>query len=143
MCFAAAARGTLRPDGTLVLAPASIDAPGPAAARLAHLLAHLADGLHHYPAPDVACALQVEQAIAAEVRGITTELAVWRELDLPGAPFRFADAYWAAPPDGRDALVEAQLRAPAGPDELGELGELDGLVRDYADRCARTSADRR
>lgn len=131
ICFGGATRGAVRPGRIVVLAE-SLPRER-AAARLAHLLAHVADGLDRFPTPDVACEPQIEAALAAEARGIVAELAAWDALGRAGdPPYSFAAAALAASPAERPALVLARLRgASAEPTD-----ELHALVRDYHDRCA-------
>lgn len=128
ICFGGRTRGTVRPDGVIVLADSL--APGPAAARLAHMLMHLADDLHRFPVAGAPCAPQIAAALAAEARAIVAEIEVWHALaagDDPPYPFT-RDILDAAPATRRD-LVLAHLHAADPGDQLAPL------VRDYRDRC--------
>ncbi|WP_293274887.1 hypothetical protein [Nannocystis sp.] len=128
ICFGGASRGSLRPEGVIVLADSL--APGPAAARLAHMLLHLADDLHHFPIAGAPCAPQIASALAAEARAIVAEIEVWHALaDADDPPYPFTrDILDAAPATRRD-LVLTRLHAADPGDELAPL------VRDYRDRC--------
>lgn len=128
ICFGGAARGTLRPDGVIVLGDAL--SPAAATARLVHMLAHLDDQLHRFPVPDVACELQIESALAAEARAIVAEIETWHDLAAdPEPPYRFTPAILAAAPAARHALVRERLDADDASDGL------DLLARDYRARC--------
>ena len=107
-------------------------APGLAAARLVHMLAHRRDGLHRYPAAGLPCAAQVDAALAAESRGIVAEIEAWHALGRPAdPPYSFALATLAASPAARPDLVLARLRAAPASAPDG----LDLLARDYRERC--------
>jgi hypothetical protein len=113
-----------------------------AAARLGHLVEHLAEGLPLGRVTDEDCAVQVDRALAAEARALALELRLRRALGAPSGdgrrlPFTFEDAFWAAPEDRREALVLADLRAH--PD--GGPG-LDALASGYARRCADVVRER-
>jgi hypothetical protein len=128
ICFGGAARGTVRPDGVIVLADSL--APGPAAARLAHMRLHLADGLQRYPVADIPCTQQIESALTAEARGIVAEIEVWHALERPGSPpYSFALAALAESPELRVDFVREQMRVAPATDAL------DVLVDDYRLRC--------
>lgn len=128
ICYGGHTRGSVRPDGVIVLADSL--APGPAAARLAHMLMHLADELHHFPVAGVPCARQIASALTAEARAIVAEIEVWHALaDASEPPYTFARALLDAAPATRHDLVLARLHAADPGDELAPL------VRDYRDRC--------
>ncbi len=76
----------------------------------------------------------MEQALAAEARGLSLELRVGRELGAPpaeGGPFEVEAVHWQAAPEEREAALVACLRAH--PD--GAPG-VDALAAGYAKRCA-------
>jgi hypothetical protein len=129
ICFGGAPRGTLRPDGVVVLAD-WLDDNG-AAARFIHMRMHLADGLHRFPVADVPCADQVEQALVAEARAMVAEIEACERLACALPPFTFAAEVSAAAPAGRTDLVLARLRSEPRADGLA------ALVGDYRDRCER------
>lgn len=128
-CFGGEVRGTVRPDGVVVLASSLGERA--AAARLLHMHMHVHEGLHRFPAAGVACERQVESAIAAEARGIVAEIAACAELGCEAAPYSFAPRVLAAAPGEREAIVRAALLAAPATDGL------DVLVADYRRRCER------
>ncbi len=136
ICFGPATTSAITPEGVILF---TADLQGPeATARLGHLLLHLAEGLPMARPTAGDCATQVDVALAAEARALAVELRLRRELGAPAPsgngrrlPYAFEDAFWAAPPAGREALILAYLRAH--PD--GAPG-LDALAAGYARRCA-------
>lgn len=128
ICFGGASRGTVRPDGTIVLADWLDDAG--AAARFLHMRMHVTDGLHRFPAADIPCATQLETALAAEARAMVAEIEACARLTCDLAPYTFAAEVLAAAPPARTDLVLARLRSEPTTDGLATL------VRDYRSRCA-------
>jgi hypothetical protein len=132
MCFGPARPSALTEEGVLLMEAAEDEAR--AAARAAHLIAHLADGLPALVAGKGDCERRVEQALAAEARGLSVELRVGRELGAPpaqGGPFEVEAVYWQAPPEEREAALVGYLRAhPEG------APGVDALAAGYAKRCA-------
>ncbi|MDI1447560.1 hypothetical protein [Polyangium sp. 6x1] len=117
-----------------------------AAARVAHLLTHVAEGLRVEPArgeEDESCEVITERALAAEAKALSLELGLRRALGI-GAEARvryaFEENFWAAPEGAREGLVLDYLRAH--PD--GAPG-IDALASGYARRCreARDAASAR
>ncbi len=129
ICFGSHGRGTVRPDGVIVLAD-SLDSDA-AAARLTHMQMHVADGLHHFPVAALPCEPQVEAALAAEARAIVAEIEACDRLTCDAAPYTFAAAVLAAAPTERAGQVLARLKSEP------ETDDLDVLVRDYRTRCER------
>ncbi len=115
-----------------------------AAARVGHLLSHVANGLRVEPGPgaEESCEAITDHALAAEAAALSLELVLRRALGVsdPRVRFAFEDDFWAAPEDTREALVLAHLRA--FPD--GAPG-IDALASGYARRCreARDAAPAR
>lgn len=127
ICFGGLTRGTVSTDGVVRL-PAALDSAA-AAARLAHLRLHIADGLHHFPAADLPCDRQLAAALAAEARGIVAEIEACAELECDPAPYTFATSVLATKPTARLSLVIERLQAEPEADGLGVL------VQDYRTRC--------
>ena len=127
VCFGGPTRGTVRHDAVVVIADGL--APEAAAARLIHLRMHVGDGLHRYPELGVACAPQIEAAIAAEARAIVAEIEACDELRCAAAPYSFAAAVLAMAADQRASQVIGILRAE--PVEDG----LRALIGGYRARC--------
>lgn len=134
ICFGAAARGTVRHDGIVVL-PDSPDHEA-MAARLAHLGLHVADGLYRFPVAGVPCERQIEAALAAEARAIVAEIEACDQLGCTAAPYTFAGAVLAATPDERTEQVLLRLRAEP------EADGLNMLVRGYRKRCTAEGVPR-
>lgn len=133
MCFGAVRSSVVTEQGVMLMDAKLDDAR--AAARVAHLVTHLADGLPAIVAGEGDCDARVEQALAAEARALALELRLLRELEAPppeGGPWEVEGVHWAAPPEGREAAVLSYLRAH--PD--GAPG-VDALAAGYARRCAR------
>ncbi len=129
ICFGGGARGTVRPDGLMVLAH-SLESDA-AAARLTHLGMHVADRLHSFPVAGVPCGWQVEIALSAEARAIVAEIEACDELRCDTAPYSFAAAVLAVASTERAGHVLARLKSEPPADSL------DILVRDYRTRCER------
>ncbi|MDC0723709.1 hypothetical protein [Nannocystis bainbridge] len=127
ICFGGHDRGSVLASGAVVIAD-SLDRPA-AAARLIHLRLHVADGLHRFPTPGVACEAQMEAARAAEARAITAEIEACDELGCAEPPYSFAAAVLAAAPEARIDLVLARLRDEPAADGLGLM------LRNYRARC--------
>lgn len=134
ICFGGDDRGSLLPDGVVLLSDA-LDVRA-AAARLIHLQHHAADGLHRFPAIGVACDRQMAHVIAAEARAIAAEIAACDELGCAAPPYSFAAVVLAAAPDERAARVEARLRD--GPATDG----LDVQLHRYQARCDEAQGPR-
>ena len=135
ICFGPARPSALTEEGVLLLDGAADEAR--AAARTAHLVAHLADGLPALVAGKGDCAARVERALVAEAAGLGLELRVGRELGAPslaGGPFEVEAVFWQSPPEAREGALVAYLRAH--PD--GAPG-VDALASGYARRCAAAS----
>jgi hypothetical protein len=132
LCFGDRGPGDLRDGGVLVLdraAPA-----GRSAARVVHLLEHLADDLDRFPAPAVPCAVQLEAVIASEARAIAAELDTLGALAVADGPHDgLADRLHGLEADERRALLERHLRAP----DAQTPSDLVELMRGYASRCER------
>jgi hypothetical protein len=140
LCFGPAAVSSVTTEGILLF-DAGLRGPE-AAARLGHLVDHLAEGLPMARPTDEDCAIQVDRALAAEARALALELRLRRALGAPSGdgrrlPYAFEDAFWTTPDDRREALVLADLRAH--PD--GGPG-LDALASGYARRCAEARRER-
>lgn len=132
MCFGPARPSALTGEGLLLMDASQDEAR--AAARAAHLVLHLSDGLPALVAGKGDCERRVEQALAAEARGLALELRLGRELGAPpaeGGPFEVEGVFWQAAPEAREAALVAYLRAH--PD--GAPG-VDALAAGYAKRCA-------
>lgn len=127
LCFGGLERGSVLPDGVVLLSDALERAA--AAARLLHLRVHVADGLHRFPAAGVPCERQMEAAIAAEARAIAVEIEACEELRCDAAPYSFAAEVLAAAPAERALRVRARLQEEHPGDGL------DGLLRRYRARC--------
>lgn len=127
ICFGGLDRGSVRPDGTVVIS-SSLDQAA-AAARLIHLRMHVSDELHQFPAPGGQCDQQMEAAIAAEARAIAAEITACDELGCAEAPYSFAAAVLAVAADQRVGLVRARLREEPEADGLGVM------LRRYRARC--------
>ncbi len=133
MCFGAVSSSVVTEQGTLLMDAGQGDAR--AAARAAHLLLHLADGLPALVKGEGDCDARVEEALRAEARALALELRLLRELGAPppeGGPWEVEGIHWAAAPEEREAALVAYLRAH--PD--GAPG-VDALASGYARRCAK------
>lgn len=132
MCFGEVPSSVVTEQGTLLMDARLDDAR--AAARAAHLAAHLADGLPALVGGEGGCDARVREALRAEARALALELRLVRALGAPppeGGPWEVEAVHWAAPPEGREAAIEAYLRSH--PD--GAPG-VDALAAGYARRCA-------
>lgn len=132
MCFGAVAPSVVTEEGMLLMDAKLEDAR--AAARAAHLLTHLVDGLPALVKGQGDCEARVEQALAAEARALALELRLLRELGAPppeGGPWEVEGIHWAAAPAAREAVLVDYLRSH--PD--GAPG-VDALATGYARRCA-------
>ncbi|MDC0741803.1 hypothetical protein [Polyangium mundeleinium] len=116
-----------------------------AAARVGHLLTHVAEGLRVEPrgGEDESCEVITERALAAEAAALSLELGLRRALGVGSSArvrYEFEGGYWAAPEKAREGLVLDYLRAH--PD--GAPG-IDALASGYARRCreARGAASAR
>ena len=135
MCFGPVPASVVTEKGVLLMDAKLDDAR--AAARTAHLVTHLADGLPALVKERGDCDARVEQALAAEARALGLELRLLRELRAPppeGGPWEVEIVYFAAEPAAREAALRAYLRAH--PD--GAPG-VDALAAGYAKRCAQGS----
>ncbi|MRG95306.1 hypothetical protein [Polyangium spumosum] len=107
-----------------------------AAARVGHLLTHVAEGLRVEPreGSDESCEVVTTRALAAEAKALSIELGLRRAFGVSPADARvryaFESDFWATPEQAREALVLAYLRAH--PD--GAPG-IDALASGYARRC--------
>lgn len=127
ICFGGLDRGSLLPDGVVVISSSLDDAA--ASARLIHLRTHVADELHRFPWPDIACDVQMERVLAAEARAMAAEIAACAELGCGDPPYTFALDILAAPASERTDRMLARLR-----DEPTADG-LDATLRRYRERC--------
>lgn len=109
-----------------------------AAARMGHLLVHVAERTALDAPGEAGCDAWVDAALASEARAFSLELRL-RRLFGAAEPsgFEFEAAYFDAPPEAREALVLRYLR------EHPEGGPgVDGLASGYAERCrALTNSD--
>lgn len=131
MCFGEAQISVVTERGALLMDASQHEAR--AAARVGHLVTHLADGLPALLAGEGECDERVERALAAEARALSLELRLLRELGAPppaGGAWEVESVYWASPEKGREAAVLGYLRAH--PD--GAPG-ADALAAGYARRC--------
>lgn len=140
LCFGEQRPDVVTTDGVLWLAEADERLT---AARAAHLLAHLEDGLARSidgpPAPAgdrgaIAddCPHRVARAMVAEARGLELELRLRQALAAPSPrpDYPFAAEVAAAPPEQRQPLIARYLAAHPHGD-----GVVDGLVSAYQARC--------
>ncbi|MDI1429255.1 hypothetical protein [Polyangium sorediatum] len=116
-----------------------------AAARVGHLLTHVAEGLRVEPrsGEDESCEVITERALAAESAALSLELGLRRAFGVGSSArvrYEFEGAYWEAPEAAREGLVLDYLRTH--PD--GAPG-IDALASGYARRCreARDAASAR
>ena len=113
-------------DGLLYLDARQGDAA--LAARAAHLLAHVRDGLGE-PPPGRPCEEWVHEALGAEARAYALELRLREALGAGPAPWAFAEASEGG---ARAEPIRAWLEAhPEGGAGVGPL------ARDYRSRCER------
>jgi hypothetical protein len=107
-----------------------------AAARMGHLLLHVAERTALDPPGDAGCEAWVDAALASEARAFALELRLRRLFGARGpSGYEFEAAYFDAAPDAREALVLRYLR------EHPEGGPgLDGLSSGYAERCRAFSS---
>lgn len=127
ICFGGRDRGSVLPDGVVVISSALDEAA--AAARLIHLRMHMAEELHRFPKVGVPCERQMEEATAAEARAITAEIEACEALRCGEPPYSFAGEVLAAAPDERVVRVLARmLDAPP-------TDGLDAMLRRYRARC--------
>jgi hypothetical protein len=132
VCFGEARTSSVTEAGVLLMDGRLDEARG--AARAAHLVAHLADGLPALARGKGDCEARVSRLLAAEARALALELRVARDLSAPpaeGGPFEVETVFWQAAPEAREAALVSYLRAH--PD--GAPG-VDGLAAGYARRCA-------
>jgi len=107
-----------------------------AAARAAHLLTHVAEGLRVEPNEETgeSCEVITERALAAEAAALALEIELRRAFgvnaDAARVRYTFERDFWAAPNETRVGLVLDYLRAH--PD--GAPG-IDALASGYARRC--------
>ncbi|MDC3954949.1 hypothetical protein [Polyangium jinanense] len=115
-----------------------------AAARVGHLLTHVAEGLRVEPGGgDDDCEVITARALAAEASALSLELGLRRAFGVGASArirYEFEGNFWAAPAEAREGLVLDYLRAH--PD--GAPG-IDALASGYARRCreARDAASTR
>ncbi|MDI1477417.1 hypothetical protein [Polyangium sp. y55x31] len=115
-----------------------------AAARVAHLLTHVAEGLRVEPSSrEDDCEEITARALAAEAKALSLELELRRAFGIGASArirYEFEGNFWAAPAETREGLVLDYLRAH--PD--GAPG-IDALASGYARRCreARDAAPAR
>jgi len=105
-----------------------------AAARLGHLIEHVVEGLSAEKRDGETCEEVVRRALAHEAAALSRELRLRRALGVGAAKIRYEleEAFWAAQPDDREALVLAYLEAHPN----GAPG-IDALAAGYAQRCRR------
>jgi hypothetical protein len=109
ICF-----GNLSPSVRVVTGQLLVDdrlSVNDAAARVGHLLVHGVDG-------STRAGVSEHERLEAEVSAHMLELELRARFGAYGATpvLWFADAYWAAPPAGREGVVRAALGAPDRPD---------------------------
>ncbi|MDI3282701.1 hypothetical protein QHF83_05245 [Polyangium sp. 15x6] len=115
-----------------------------AAARVGHLLTHVAEGLRVEPSSDEDdCEVITARALAKEASALSLELGLRRAFGVGASArirYEFEENFWAAPEEAREGLVLDYLRAH--PD--GAPG-IDALASGYARRCreARDAASTR
>lgn len=132
VCFGEPAYSVVTTEGVLLM-DRRLD-KGEAAARVGHLLLHVASGaLALDPTPgDAGCEAAVDAALRAEARAMALEIRLRRDLGVSSArsPIEPTPEFWRAAPALREALLLDYIRAH--PD--GAPG-LDALVTGYTRRC--------
>lgn len=105
-----------------------------AAARVAHLLTHVAEGLRVEPSRgEDDCEEITARALAAEAKALSLELELRRAFGIGASArirYEFEGNFWATPAEAREGLVLDYLRTH--PD--GAPG-IDALASGYARRC--------
>lgn len=132
LCFGEVAPSVVTSDGAVLLDRRLGDAE--AAARLGHLLHHVAEGapLDEGATDGRPCEERVADALVAEGRALALELRLRRELGVrqPRVRYEFEAPFHRAPEDRRQALIVAYLEAhPEG------APGVDGLANAYLARC--------
>jgi hypothetical protein len=130
VCFGEPALNAVTTDGVLLLD--ARDGADEAAARVGHLLAHLAAGLGEPRPGDAGCEAAVSASLRSEARALAIELRLRRDLGVtrPRVALSFEGAFWGAAPADREGLILDELRAH--PD--GAPG-MDALASGYLRRC--------
>jgi hypothetical protein len=134
LCFGIVAEPGITPERLVLLDERVGDAE--AAARLGHLLLHADEGLpmDEGRARGRSCDERVAEAVRVEARAHALEIELRRDLGVttPRARFAFEGAFWAAPPDRREAVIRSWLEAhPNGG------GGVPGFIAAYRRACER------
>jgi hypothetical protein len=131
ICFAAPRSTSVVDASHRVMLATELD-DGEAAARLGHLLVHLRDGLPDANLHGPDCDAAVEHALALEATAYVEEISLQAELAVTPRVLAFEPSaeILAAPPDAREAIMLAYLRAHPN----GAPG-IDALSTSYRARC--------